>query len=192
MKILVGQLTGRREGRGSARPPGRWARWRPRSTLPPGTRLGEPPHFEFDLCRSGEDVCLEGKMTGAIELQCSRCLERYRHGLRDEYRLRIEPAGDRQPPDPEGVRALQQHGLYLSDDLELAWFRGAEFEIDAFLAERVAQVMPMKPLCREECDGLCPHCGVKRSEESCECHDPKPNTPFAALAALVGGSEGEP
>jgi uncharacterized protein len=29
--------------------------------------------------------------------------------------------------------------------------------------------LPLAPLCREDCQGLCPHCGIDRNEESCDC-----------------------
>ena len=191
MKILLEHLMSRPETRRYQPPRGAWDECRAGLEKPPGESLGAAPLFEFAIQRVGDDVHLEGRASGGIDLQCSRCLERYRHELRESYRLRIEPAGDRRPPDPEGVRALQQHGLYLSDDLELAWYRGAEFEIDAFFAELIALAMPIKALCREECAGLCPQCGVNRNEQSCECSELQPESPFAALAALRPETERE-
>ena len=32
--------------------------------------------------------------------------------------------------------------------------------------------LPLAPLCREECRGLCPECGIDRNEESCDCSAP--------------------
>lgn len=129
-------------------------------------------------------------MSGAIDVECSRCLERYRHALRDDYRLVLEPARDRLPPDPESAEALRRYGLCLGEDLETGWYRGKELVLDAFLAEVVALSLPVQPVCREDCAGLCPHCGIDRSLESCSCTDSKPDSPFAVLAALRGESEG--
>ena len=43
---------------------------------------------------------LEGTLAGELELECSRCLARYRQPLREPFRLVLEPAGSRAPADP--------------------------------------------------------------------------------------------
>ncbi len=153
--------------------------------------VAKPFVFDFEAHVMGEDVYLEGSFAGAIDLQCSRCLKRYCHPLRDAYRLVLQPAGDQLPIDPEGVEMLEKRGLCLGEDLEAGWYRGLELQLDGFFAEVLALAMPVQPVCREDCPGLCPHCGVERDRESCGCTDPKPESPFAALAALRKGSEGD-
>lgn len=32
--------------------------------------------------------------------------------------------------------------------------------------------LPLAPLCREDCQGLCPYCGTDRNDESCDCQGP--------------------
>ena len=32
--------------------------------------------------------------------------------------------------------------------------------------------LPLAPLCREDCRGLCPHCGIDRNDASCDCQVP--------------------
>jgi len=39
------------------------------------------------------------------------------------------------------------------------------------VSEQIYLALPLKPLCREGCKGLCPHCGVNRNEESCDCKE---------------------
>jgi uncharacterized protein len=153
----------------------------------PGHRLeglGEDVVFELRAHRIGPDVYLEGEVTGALDLACSRCLTRYRGPIRERFRLVLEPAGDRVPADPEGAAALAHEGLYLADELESGWFRGTEIQLDRFVGELLALAVPVQPLCREDCRGLCPRCGVDRNVESCSCSEARPDSPFAVLAAL--------
>ena len=96
---------------------------------------------------------------GALELECSRCLARYRHVLREPFRLILEPAGDRSPADPEAAEALARDGVCLGDEIEAGWFRGNEIDLGAFFREVISLALPVKPLCDEDCAGLCPHCG---------------------------------
>jgi uncharacterized protein len=138
--------------------------------------------------RMGADLFLDGEVCGALELTCGRCLSRYRQPLRERFRLLLEPAGHRVPADPEGAETLRRDGLVLSDELESGWFQGSEIRLDRFIQEMIALQFPVQPLCREECLGLCPHCGIDRNAESCDCREVRVASPFAMLGALRGRS----
>jgi uncharacterized protein len=148
--------------------------------------LIEPFSFRLTAYRMGNEIYLEGTAEGVIEVECSRCLARYRHALRDDYRLVLEKAGERVPPDPEGVEALARDGLCLTDELESGWVRGSEIRLDAFLAEVASLAMPVQPLCSEDCAGLCPRCGEATEGGGCTCNvdAPDESSPFAVLAKL--------
>ncbi len=147
-----------------------------------------PFRFASEAYKSGEDIFLAGSFEGAIAVECGRCLRRYRHALSEPFRLVLEPAGERQPPDPEAVVALERDGMCLGDDLELGWYRGREVGLDAYFTELISLALPLQPLCDEECKGLCPRCGVDRNLEDCGCEEElKPPSPFAVLAALGDG-----
>ncbi|MDH3525467.1 MAG: DUF177 domain-containing protein [Acidobacteriota bacterium] len=149
--------------------------------------LAEPLRLVLRAHRMGEDICIEGEVHGSLELECGRCLARYRHRLREPLRLVLEPAGDRVPADPEGAEALARDGLCLGEDLEAGWYRGSEIQLGSLTREVVSLALPVKPLCREECPGLCPVCGSDLATESCGCREVPVHSPFAALAALRGG-----
>ncbi|MCP3983911.1 MAG: DUF177 domain-containing protein [bacterium] len=156
--------------------------------------LAAPARFRLRAHRMGEDLYLEGVAEADFDLGCGRCLERYRQPVREPFRLVLEPAGSRVPADPEGAEALARDGLVLSEEFEAGWFRGSEVRLDRFLQEVIAAGLPQKPLCREECAGLCPSCGIDRNVESCECQEEQPHSPFAALAGLrdrLASKEGE-
>ena len=146
----------------------------------------------FRAHRMAENLYLEGGIAGRVELECARCLTRYVHALGEDFRLVLEPAGDRVPAEPEAAEALARDGLALGDALEAGCFKGPEIELGAYLREVVALGLPVKPLCREDCRGLCPRCGRDRNRETCGCEETRPESPFAVLAALRDGpSEGE-
>jgi len=156
-----------------------------------GARLAEEPAIEIRARTAGESVHLEGEFRGMLDAECGRCTRRYRHALRDSFRLVLAPLGDGEtPPDPEGLQDLERSGMCLGKDLETGWYRGPEIELDAFFVEIISLEIPMQPLCRDECPGLCPVCGSNRTENNCNCDEMKPSSPFAALAALKEKTEG--
>jgi uncharacterized protein len=159
-----------------------------------GTELAEAIvealEFRVEAHRMGADLLLQGEVRGQLELSCGRCLERYRAPLQERFRLVLEPAGHRVPADPEGAAALARDGLFLSDELETGWFRGDEIDLSSFIHEVIALLIPVQPLCREDCLGLCPRCGIDRNTESCDCVEKNPASPFAVLEALRGGASG--
>jgi uncharacterized protein len=162
--------------------------WRARA--PAETGLPEAPdgplRLEVRAHKQGQDVLLEGVLEGAFQLECSRCLARYRQPLRESFRLVLEPAGDRVPGDPEAAEALARDGLCLSDELETGWYREGEIQLDSVCLELTLLALPLQPLCREDCAGLCPRCGADRNTTTCGCADVRPDSPFAALASLRG------
>ena len=152
--------------------------------------LPAPFRFHLEAHRMGEDLYLEGRFEGALELECSRCLARYRQRLREPFRLVLEPAGDRTPADPEAATALGRDGICLGDEVETGWYRGSEIDLESFLVELVCLALPVQPLCREDGAGLCPSCGAELAGGGCGCEPARPESPFAVLAALRDGSTG--
>jgi uncharacterized metal-binding protein YceD (DUF177 family) len=167
--------------------------WRSHMPAQPGLprEVAEPFVLTGNAYRgSGEEILLEGSVSGALELECARCLARYRHALHEPFRLVLEPAGQRTPSEPEAAAALARDGLCMTDELEMGWYRGSEIRLDTVCLEWIALALPVKPLCREDCAGLCPRCGNDRNETPCQCGEVSPNSPFSVLAALRGGSSG--
>lgn len=189
VKLLVDRLRETPSSHSYAVTPAWWAEV---SGLPEGGRegIGEGLTIELEAYRLGDGVFLEGEVRGQLDLECSRCLARYRPPIRERFRLVLEPAGDRVPADPEGAAALARDGLYLPDELETGWFRGSEIELGAFFREVISLMFPVQPLCREDCRGLCPRCGADRNAEACSCPETRPPSPFEALRGLrVGGGD---
>jgi uncharacterized protein len=94
------------------------------------------------------------------------------------------------PADPEAAEALHKEGLCLGDEPEVGWYQGGEVHLDSLCLEVISLALPVQPLCREECPGLCSRCGAELAEGPCGCDEARPNSPFAVLAALRDETEG--
>ena len=138
-------------------------------------RIVAPVELAFDLHKDKEAFRLEGTARTELELACSRCLEAFRMPVDAAFNLRYLPAS---AMSTEEERAIEE------DDLETSYYRDDQIDLNELLREQFYLALPMKPLCREACRGLCPQCGTNRNAETCGCdlewRDPR----LAALGEL--------
>ena len=160
--------------------------WQSRASRRSGLseELAEPLRVDVSVHKVGEELFLEGQLFGSLDLECGRCLARYRHPLRETFQLVLEPAGDRLPADPEASESLTRDGLCLCENFESGWYRGGEIHLDSLCFEVISLALPAKPLCREDCAGLCARCGAELNQSACNCQEIPKDSPFAVLAAL--------
>jgi uncharacterized protein len=71
------------------------------------------------------------------------------------------------------------------DDLTTAFYRDGMLDIIELLREQFQLALPMKPLCTEDCRGLCPECGANLNHASCGCVPKWEDPRLAALKGLV-------
>src|SRR5882762_6965149 len=126
-------------------------------------RLTEPAEVRGRIRRSGQEVELRGELNAKIESVCSRCLKPVELPIHAEFAERFVPAVSR--------RAEEQHELQ-EEDLNLAVFDGEAIELDDLVREEILLAMPAQILCREDCQGLCPTCGIDKNTGSCQCAAP--------------------
>src|ERR1044072_582574 len=55
------------------------------------------------------------------------------------------------------------------DDLETSYYRDDQIDLNELLREQFYLELPMKPLCTEDCKGLCPQCGTNLNTGTCDC-----------------------
>jgi uncharacterized protein len=128
------------------------------------------------LDRSGRGVVVSGSFRTRIQLVCSRCLEPFGFAAEEPFRLYFEAA---QPGLPDEERELTD------EELDVAYVEEGRINTDDLLRENVLLGLPVQPLCREECRGLCPHCGTNLNQGSCRCQEARPDPRLEALRKLL-------
>ena len=63
----------------------------------------------------------------------------------------------------EGEREIEE------DDLTTAFYENDEIDLGQLMQEQFYLALPMKPLCRDDCKGLCPECGTNLNRGTCDC-----------------------
>ena len=108
-------------------------------------------------------------------LACQRCLEPVRQPVAAELRLILVRDA---PQAMEGDQQLDE------EDLGIVHVDGDEVDTRPLLLEQMQLAVPMRPLCREGCKGLCPRCGLDLNTGQCTCEDDWVDPRWAALAKL--------
>lgn len=105
-------------------------------------------------------LLLEGEIIGVLISQCSRCLEEVSHRLEVNFSEKLLYIADQSRfSDWEFGEIEEEYTIYDGDS----------FDLTDLLVENIIDELPSKVLCREDCAGLCPHCGHNLNEGQCDC-----------------------
>jgi uncharacterized protein len=137
-----------------------------------------PLEVRGELIKSGPDIFFKGRVKGKMGLSCGRCLEPFSSGfdipVRSEWRL--IPAPSKSSAKKEGVSQIE--------DLETGLIKEGVLDLTERILEEVILAIPIQPLCRETCLGLCPLCGENKNTNPCNCKSKEGATPFSVLKNL--------
>lgn len=136
-------------------------------------RLAAPLQVVLTHLRSGEDLLFSGEIQSELIGQCGRCLEEYPLSLTREFSIVLTPR------PPMGREAELSY-----DELSASFYSGDMIDASALVHEQTLLALPLPPLCREDCKGLCPHCGTNRNLEPCSCQLAWRDPRLALLASL--------
>ncbi|MGH7790518.1 MAG: YceD family protein [Candidatus Binatia bacterium] len=108
--------------------------------------------------RSGQDVFLDGQTRSRVVGQCARCAEAFEFAHDPSFSFILVPRA----------------GRWADEDLEggggdMVWYEGDEIDVSPLVRERLMLSLPTLPLCREDCQGLCPQCGRNLNQGACGC-----------------------
>jgi len=110
--------------------------------------------------RSGDGFLLEGAVEGNARLRCARCLRELPFRVDERMALRLLPV----------VRAPRDEEVQLNrTDLDVLFYEEPVVDLGELAVEQVRLAVPAKPLCDEECKGLCPRCGADLNQVLCGC-----------------------
>lgn len=123
--------------------------------------------------REQDHYRIEGSLVVPVQMTCSRCLCSFDRTVTSKFTIFFR----------EGVAAQEDEDELELDEQDLITtsFSGDEIDLMPEIAEQVALEIPVKPLCSEQCRGLCPSCGIDLNSSSCSCVAVEKPSKFAAL-----------
>lgn len=137
-------------------------------------RVEAPFEVELSYYRAGTDLFFSGVLSAQVRAVCARCAEEFDAPSRREFRFVLAPK----------VVGEQGRGDLSADDLEFSTYAGDEVDVSPLVREQLVLALPTRPLCREDCQGLCPVCGVNRNITACNCSTQSPDPRLAFLRSL--------
>ena len=110
-----------------------------------------------------------------IQVECSRCLEPFNMDITGSSSIVFS-------------KKLGKDKELKEKDLNVEYLENEEqFNVNDLVREEILVQTPMKPLCDENCKGICPICGANKNENPCSCEEKqkRENSPFAKLQVLL-------
>lgn len=130
---------------------------------------------------TGSLLLLEGEVEAGIKFGCSRCLTSFdqpvKAAIAEEFRL-VKIA--------DAIRVLPLDEADTSADL----ICDNVLDVEELIRQNLLLVLPIQPLCRPDCRGLCPTCGENLNVRECTCPPAERESPFNVLADLLDEESG--
>jgi uncharacterized protein len=135
-----------------------------------------PLRVALSYYRAGTEIFVSGTLDAVTTAACSRCAEEFSQPAQRHFRYVLAP------------KAINTNDFALkAEDLELSFYHGEEIDLTPLIREQVLLALAERPLCRQECRGLCPQCGADLNEGDCGCTSGGPDPRLAVLRNLKVG-----
>jgi DUF177 domain-containing protein len=130
-----------------------------------------PARVDAEIHRILETVTLNILVETALDMECGRCLEPFTLPVRSDFRYTLVPSRDQE----------EQKEELADEDVSFSYYQDDLIDLNALVYEQILFQVPMKPLCAEDCRGLCPQCGASLNTTICQC---RPGAVDSRLEAL--------
>lgn len=137
----------------------------------PLVTLREPMHLSGVVESVVDGLLVRGELEADVRVSCARCLEPVTDRVTADV---VELFQDPERTPPEDLDSSDE-GYEIHE---------GQIDLDALLRDALAPALPVRPLCREDCRGLCAQCGANRNETDCTCAEDDTDSRWAALESL--------
>lgn len=153
--------------------------------------------INLELVQQEGPITVTGTLEGTAIRQCVRCLTDFADplmvSLYAEYmRQPNETAKITAEPARRGAKRSSEPAeppVEIEEEDEVYLYQGDHLDLAPMVREQVILAAPMQPLCREDCQGLCPQCGQNLNEGRCACPPAPAPSPFRVLRDRLSRGE---
>ncbi|MGP3981133.1 YceD family protein [Streptomyces sp. KR80] len=132
-----------------------------------------------------EGVLVTGTAQAPLTGECVRCLDPLERELETDFQEMFSyPDADDRSREAESGGGAEDAG-----EEDLFFLEDGLFDLEPVLRDAVVLALPLQPVCREDCPGLCPECGARLADDPDHHHDAV-DTRWAALQGLADSLQG--
>jgi len=125
---------------------------------------------------AGNEVFVNGHVETRAQVECDRCLKPIELPVNADFALEYITGSEYESTD---VAELSE------GEMSVAVFDGEAIDVDEIVKEQILLAVPTRMLCREDCKGICPECGIDRNTGECTCTKEEIDPRWAALKNLT-------
>ncbi|HIW57841.1 MAG TPA: DUF177 domain-containing protein [Firmicutes bacterium] len=134
-------------------------------------KIVSPVKIAGEIVNFGGELELTLSAETELRLACDRCAEEYERGFEfqifERFRHRDQDEAENDNENPE-----------------VTYFSGDSIDLSDIVYSNLILNMPAKNLCKDDCKGLCPICGVNLNDKTCDCSDEVTDPRFDILDSL--------
>lgn len=143
------------------------------SALLAEVRLTKPVRVSGKITNQAGYMTLHASVEYSYQTECARCLAPIDRDCALEFEKGVADENTLENEDRDDFLIIKDHSLDLTDEV----------------TEQIYMELPYRELCREDCKGLCPHCGKDLNEGACACETKKVDPRLSVLAKLLEESD---
>lgn len=128
--------------------------------------VDKPIKVSAAVVNNGSKLLLTGNIDAELTLKCSRCLKDFKYKLKTDFEEELS----KEEGDDDAIH-----------------FEGDTVDLTDIVINNILLSLPMKPVCSEDCKGLCPICGGDLNINKCGCTDRNIDPRLSVLKDLLKG-----
>lgn len=147
-----------------------------------GVKCLSPIQVSVRVINTRGGMQVKGNVAGTVELVCTRCLEPITYHVEAAFDEEFFPVGGNQyemwleQQKEPGVYPLGLDDNFYSDNL---------LDVSRVVRDSFIMAIPLNPVCKPDCLGICPHCGANRNQQPCECEGAQVDPRLEILRQLM-------
>jgi len=118
----------------------------------------QPTHAEVEIRKVGSDIQIKGRINTRLSFICSRCLRPFEYCVDSFFDLLYLP---------EELDEMKEE--LEEEDLNRFFYYQQQLDLREIILEQLNLSFPPRPLCSEDCEGICPVCGELVNQGGCSC-----------------------
>jgi uncharacterized protein len=141
--------------------------------------LVEPAVVNGTVRLAGTEVFVHGHVRTRAAVECDRCLKQIELPVDADFELEYVTG--------QTYESTAATAELTENDLSVSVFDGETIDVDEIVKEQILLAVPTRALCRPDCKGICPECGIDKNTGDCNCETKDVDPRWAALKNLTSG-----